>query len=91
MAANWARFWQWRRALAWKALTRLRRRVRAAGGRAVRFLIGVPKTLDFDQRAALIQYIQQGGTYERYLAEVQACAPRGCLAVESGRRHRGAR
>jgi hypothetical protein len=86
MATNSERVRHARRALAWAALTRLRRRVRAAGGRAVRFLLGAPRTLDFNQHKALVQYIQQGGTYERYLAEVQAQYPRGCLAVVSGRR-----
>jgi hypothetical protein len=86
MATNSERIRHARRALAWAALTRLRRRVRAAGGRAVRFLLGAPRTLDFNQHEALVQYIQQGGTYERYLAEVQAQYPRGCLAVVSGRR-----
>eukprot|EP00972_Heterocapsa_arctica_P069939 10333212-Heterocapsa_arctica.AAC.1 len=86
MAIGWERIRHARRALAWAALTRLRRRVKAAGGRAVRWLVGVPKTLNSDQHEALVRYIQQGGTYERYLAEMQAQQPRGCLTVVNGRR-----
>jgi hypothetical protein len=85
MAANWMSFWRWRRWMAWKALTRLRCRAWSAGGRRVRFLIGAPKALDLDQHAALIDYVRQGGTHERYLAEEQVRAPRGCLAVVNGR------
>eukprot|EP00972_Heterocapsa_arctica_P069105 10210582-Heterocapsa_arctica.AAC.1 len=61
----------------------------AAGGRAVRFLLGVPKTPKLYRNTALDEYIQRGGFYlieygedaERYLAEVQDQQPRGRLAV----------
>eukprot|EP00972_Heterocapsa_arctica_P112839 16434042-Heterocapsa_arctica.AAC.1 len=58
------------RALAWAALTRLRRRATAASGQDVRFLVGFTnKTPGFSPHEALVLYFLQGGTYERYLEE----------------------
>eukprot|EP00972_Heterocapsa_arctica_P079705 11743845-Heterocapsa_arctica.AAC.1 len=71
MAIGWGHIRLARRAIASAALTRLRRRAKAAGGRAERWLVGVPKTLNNDQHEALVCYIQQGGTYEGYLAKMQ--------------------
>jgi hypothetical protein len=81
MAANWPRVRAARRSIAWEALTRLRRRVTEASGQAVRFLVGMPKrrTPAFSQHEALVQYIREGGTYEEYMEEVIARAPRGSL------------
>eukprot|EP00972_Heterocapsa_arctica_P007501 1094936-Heterocapsa_arctica.AAC.1 len=86
MASGWGQIRAARRAIAWAALTRLRRRVKAAGGRAVRWLVGVPKTLSAVRHEELVRYIQQGGTYELYLAKMQAQQPGGCLTVVNGRR-----
>ena len=70
MAAAWPRTRAARRALGWAALSRLRRRVERAGGRAVRFLIQGPLLApSCSTKEALIQFIAQGGTYSEYRAE----------------------
>eukprot|EP00972_Heterocapsa_arctica_P048066 7089050-Heterocapsa_arctica.AAC.1 len=62
MAADWARKRRARRALAWATLSQLRRRVSAAGGQAVRFLVQGPLLAPrCSNKEAIIQFIAQGG------------------------------
>jgi hypothetical protein len=69
MAANWPARRAARRALAFEALKRLRIRVAAAGGRAVRLLIHGPVVAPTcTDHEALVQFIAQGGTYDEYMA-----------------------
>jgi hypothetical protein len=61
MASTRMRSWRARRALSWAALTRLRRQMVASGGRAVRFLLGVPKPPKLHLHTALEEYTRRGG------------------------------
>jgi hypothetical protein len=72
MAANWPARRTARRALAFAALKRLRIRVVAAGGRAVRLLIQGPIVAPTcTHREALTQLIAQGCTFDEYFAQVE--------------------